>query len=157
MDLLEAPAAGLDRRRFLRRSVIVGGSVLALPVIQTVLAPSAFAGCSVDAITLTQGGQDSCTGNAAHAKYTITIQGCDANTNYYPLLTYTDDTGSLITEVGKTLRTDSSGFATSGPGASLTNQTIKNGTSSVTLYIYSDKNHTMLVTSVTTFFTITCP
>ncbi|MDT4914313.1 MAG: hypothetical protein QOC66_3441, partial [Pseudonocardiales bacterium] len=149
-----------DRRRFLRRSVLVGGSIVALPVIQTVLAPSAFAaGCSVTQIQLTQGGQDSCTGNAAHAKYTITLTACSANTTFYPLLTYTDDQGQTIVEVGKKLDTDANGNASSGPGASVTNSTIKNGSSTVSLTLYFDKDHTQPVpnSTVNVLFTITCP
>jgi hypothetical protein len=149
-------SAGVDRRRFLRRSVLVGGSALAIPVIQTVLAPAAFAGCSTNQIILTQGGQDSCTGNAAHAKYTITVQGCSANTDYFPILTYNSDVGPA-TEVGKQLKTDASGNATSGPGASLTNQKIHNGSTTVTLILYADKNHTQFVGQTTALFTIVCP
>lgn len=157
LDLLEAAPAGVDRRRFLRRTAIVGGSVVALPLIQTVLAPAAFAGCSTTNIQLVQGGQDSCTGNAAHAKYTITLQGCDANTSYFPLLSYTSDTGPTV-EVGKTLTTDATGFATSGPGASVTNSKIKNGSTTMTLTLYFDKNHTQPVPggTVNALFTITC-
>lgn len=156
LDLLEPTAAGVDRRRFLRRSVLVGGAAVAVPLVQTVLAPSAFAGCSTNQIILSQGGQDSCTGNAAHAKYTITVQGCSPNTTYYPLLSYQSDVGPA-TEVGKTLKTDATGFATSGPGESLTNEKIHNGSTTVTLTLYADKDHTQFVGSTTALFTIVCP
>jgi hypothetical protein len=157
-DLLDRPATGIGRRRFLQRSALVGAGFVAVPLIQTVLAPSALAACSTNSITLAQGGQDSCTGNSAHAKYTITVQGCDANTNFFPLLTYTDAAGAVVTEVGKTLRTDATGFATSGPGASLTNNTIGSGSTPVSLTLYYDKDHTQPVPggTVTALFTITC-
>jgi hypothetical protein len=156
LDLLGPPPAGVDRRRFLRRSVLVGGSALALPVIQTVLAPAAFAGCSTNQIILTQGGQDSCTGNAAHAKYTITISGCSPNTDFYPLLSYNSDVGPAV-ETVKTLTTDGSGNASTQGNGNLTNEKIHNGSSTVTLTLYADKNHTIVVGSTTALFTIVCP
>jgi hypothetical protein len=44
-DLLET-RTGLDRRRFLRRTALIGGSAAALPLIQTVIGPLAQAAAS---------------------------------------------------------------------------------------------------------------
>lgn len=158
-DLLAA-ADGLGRRNFLRRSVLIGGAAISVPLIQTVLAPSAFAaGCSTNNVTFAQGDQDTqCTGNAAHAKYSLSVQGCSANTTFYSTITYVDDQGHTITETGKTLRTDASGNDTTN-GVTTTQQTLKKGTSDVTLRLYTDQklSPSSLVITVTVPFTITCP
>lgn len=157
-DLIVAPEAGPARRTFLRRSALVGAALVAGPAIQTVLAPTAYAACSTTHITLAQGGQDTCTGTSAHAKYTVTVQGCDANTTYYPLLEYRDDTGTTVVEVAKTLQTDATGFATSGPGQSVTNSRLLAGSQPVSLTLYLNSAHSQPVPggAVTVLFTIVC-
>jgi len=159
LDLLESSVGGVNRRLFLRRSVLVGGAALSVPLVQTVLAPSALAaGCSVNRITLTDGGQDSCTGNAAHAKYNIKIQGCDPNTQYYATLTYTDSNGVFQTEnVNPPLKpTDSTGTVQTTANGYLTNERLPAGSSTVTLHLYADKAHTQLLAEATGLFTISC-
>lgn len=150
---------GVDRRHFLRRTALVGGAAISVPLIQTVLAPSAFAaGCSVNRIQLTAGGQDSCTGNGAHAKYNIKIQGCDPNTRYYATLSYTDGNGvAQVEEVNPPLpRTDASGNLQTTANGYLTNQRLPAGTSTITLRLYSDSAHTVLLAQVDALFTISC-
>ena len=46
LRLLESPVTGFSRRTMLRGAVIGGGAIVALPAIETILAPSALAACS---------------------------------------------------------------------------------------------------------------
>ncbi|MDT4923732.1 MAG: hypothetical protein QOG01_1445, partial [Pseudonocardiales bacterium] len=84
------------------------------------------------------------------------------NTSYWGFFDYTSvDSGGVqhpAVEATKRLDTNASGFATTGPGSSLTNGFIKNLTSqSVTLFLYTNKNGTGTpVGSATAVLTIAC-
>jgi hypothetical protein len=104
-DLLEGPA-GLDRRKFLRRSAMVGGSALAIPVIQSVIGPIATAAASPPPPTchsvITQ--LSSCSGQKA--QYTLSVSGLAPNTSYNVTVTYKNGTVS-----------DNFGITSNGTGA----------------------------------------
>ena len=90
-ELVEVPA-GLDRRRFLRRSALVGGAGLAIPAIQSVIGPIASAAASPLPPTchsvITQ--LSSCQGNKA--QYTLSVSGLTPNTSYNVVVTYKNGT-----------------------------------------------------------------
>lgn len=134
-DLVNAPG-GIDRRWFLRRSVLVGAGVAAAPlVIQSIAAPSAYAAGSQISGTVTQ---LSCSpGASGKINYQVDITNGAPNTTYYPTITYT---------VGSTTTTDatSAGILTnsSGTGSGTGQTSTHTGAINVTLRIYTSSAHT---------------
>jgi hypothetical protein len=136
LDLLEVPA-GIDRRWFLRRSALVGAGAIAAPiVIQSVVAPPAFAAGSHVTGTVTQ---LSCSGgNSGKINYQVSVTAGIPSSSYFPTITYVD--GSTITDAADTLSTNASGS-----GSSTGQSTTHLGAVSVTLRLYTDAAHTQLV------------
>lgn len=92
-DLLEV-RAGVDRRKFLRRTVIVGGSAAAIPLIQSVVGPSAIAAATMPAPTCNAVIQQTGCVNPHKATYTLTVSGLSSNTSYNVKVTYKNNSVS---------------------------------------------------------------
>jgi hypothetical protein len=135
-DLLATPA-GIDRRWFLRRSVLVGAGVAAAPiVIQSVVAPTAAAAASpvVTSVTLTQTGCG--TGSSQKLQFTVTINGT-ANSTFFPTVTApwneTQPTTTAVTTNG------------SGTGTGTGQFSPHSGGGNFVVRVYSDAAHTHLI------------
>lgn len=111
-DLLEV-RSGLDRRKFLRRTVIVGGTAAAIPLIQSVVGPSAIAAATMAPPTCHAViDQQTCVvGHGHKADYILTVSGLDPNTTYQVVVTY--KLGTVSDDFFIT--TDAAGVSTSGP------------------------------------------
>lgn len=135
-ELVELPG-GINRRWFLRRSVLVGAGAVAVPlVIESIVAPPAVAAGSHVTATIVQ---LSCSGgNSGKINYRIDVTNGAANTQYFPTITYTN--GGTITDIGTTVTTNASGVGSS-TGQSSTHTPAIN----VTLRLYTDAAHTNLV------------
>lgn len=136
-DLVELPG-GINRRWFLRRSVLVGASVAAAPlVIQSVAGPTSYAAASpvVSSITLTQTGCG--TGASQKLNFNLTINGTP-NTNFFP--TVTAPWGETTTTTPAQVTTNGSGTVTA-PGVFNPHA----GGGSFTVRVYSDAAHTNLI------------
>lgn len=154
LDLLQS-TSGLDRRRFLRRSALVGGSLVALPAIQTVLSPSAFAaGASQPGpcVGVTVQGDATqvkkCTGSTK-GKFVVNLNGCTQSGTYYLTFSYLGADGNTHTEdtAPGFLTADATGAATS--TQQITGTFINSGNTTVTVNVYADKNHTVLLNTAT--------
>jgi hypothetical protein len=105
---------GLDRRKFLRRTVLVGGTAAAIPLIQTVVGPLANAAASPPAPTCHAViDQQTCVQGHGHkADYILTVSGFPATvTTYHVVVTYKN--GSVSDDFDIT--TTAAGSSTSGP------------------------------------------
>jgi hypothetical protein len=131
-DLLESPG-GIDRRWFLRRSVLVGAGAVAVPlIIQSVAAPDAVAAGSNPVGAVVQTGCSG--GNSGKIIYTVTVTNGAPNTQYFPTITYTS--GGTITDISNTVTTDGSGT-----GSSSSQSSTHTGPVSVTLRLYTSSSH----------------
>lgn len=151
LELLET-VGGLDRRRFLRRSALIGGSLVALPAIQTVLSPSAFAaGASQPGpcVGVTVEGDATqvkkCTGSTK-GKFVVNLTGCTQAGKYFLTFSYLGADGNIHTE--DTAPNFLVADATTGAATStqqITGTFINSGNTTVTVNVYADKNHTTLL------------
>jgi hypothetical protein len=115
--------SGLDRRKFLRRGALVGGSALAIPVIQTVVGPVAHAAASPPPPTCHAVISQTDCDSGHRGVYTLTASGLSATTTYNVVVTYKNN----VVSDPFNITTDAGGSSTSGPHT--TGAAIPNGSS----------------------------
>ena len=136
-DLVELPG-GINRRWFLRRSVLIGAGVAAAPLaIQSVAGPTSFAAASpvVSSVALVQTGCGP--GSSGKLQFNLTINGTP-NTNYFP--TVTAPWGETVTTTTAQVTTNGAGTVTA-PGEFSPHS----GGGSFVVRVYSDAAHTHLI------------
>lgn len=136
-DLVELPG-GINRRWFLRRSVLVGAGVAAAPlVIQSVAGPTSYAAASgtISSVTLTQTGCGP--GGSQKLTFTLSITGT-ANTNFFP--TVTAPWGETVVPTPSQYTTNGAGTAT-GTGQFSPHS----GGGNFIVRVYGDAAHTQLI------------
>lgn len=129
LGLLDAP--GMDRRRFLRRSALVGGSLAVAPLIQSIVAPAVNAAASVVPPSCHAQVSQLGTCHNNKADYSLTVSGLSPNTSYNVVVTYKN---SSVAD-NYAIQTDASGGSTSThtTGAAIPhNQTVQ-----VSIKVYS--------------------
>jgi len=135
--LLERPATGIDRRRFLTRTAAVGAGAAALPLVQSVIAPAVTAAASPPVppcnAVFTQTG---CSGNKVN--YTVTFSGLLPPGMYYVVIRYKNSNVTDEIVVTSNALGNATFSGTSGAAVPHTQDL------TVNIKVYSDPAHTQL-------------